>query len=95
MVASSDYQCSWKRRTRIDGDSWQSTEVPLGETTESYLVRLRQGSVIRAQYSVGGTQFLYSAGMRATDQVVGPFTLEVAQVSQGFGPGPFRGLDLA
>ena len=32
---SGDVAVTWVRRTRIDGDSWQSVEVPLGETSES------------------------------------------------------------
>jgi Putative phage tail protein len=93
-VAPADHLLSWKRRTRIDGDSWIAPEVPLGEETESYLIRIRQGSVVRAEYSVALTQFLYTDAMRMADQVVGAFTVEVAQVSQTFGAGPFRGIGL-
>jgi GTA TIM-barrel-like domain/Putative phage tail protein len=34
----------WIRRTRIDGDSWLGTDVPLGEEDERYAVRIYDGS---------------------------------------------------
>ena len=38
---------SWVRRTRIGGDSWDGIEVPLGEETERYLVRVtRDGTTL-------------------------------------------------
>ena len=36
-LSGGDRQISWIRRTRIDGDSWQGGEVPLGEDSESYV----------------------------------------------------------
>ena len=89
-----DLHVSWKRRTRIDGDSWQSAEVPLGEDAEAYMVRMLQSSAIVAEYVVSQLQFLYTAPMQAADGVVGPFQVSVAQVSSAFGPGPFRQIDI-
>ncbi len=37
---------SWIRRSRIDADSWQRAEVPLGEEAELYTVRLVRGGEI-------------------------------------------------
>lgn len=85
---------SWIRRTRIDGDSWQAFEVPLGEEMEVYLVRVVQAAVTLAEYSVTSTAFLYSSVMRGLDGVTGPYRIEVAQVSARFGPGPFRHINL-
>ncbi|WP_128515520.1 baseplate multidomain protein megatron [Tabrizicola thermarum] len=89
-VLAGDVTLTWKRRTRIDGDSWQSSEVPLGEETEGYLVRVLQGTTTMAEYSVSQPSFTYTAAMRAADMVAGPFQLSVAQLSSSFGPGPFR-----
>ncbi len=80
----------WKRRTRIDGDSWQSAEVPLAEDAELYEIRVVQGAAIVAQYTTFQPQFLYTESMRASDGLMGAFELSVAQVSASFGPGPFR-----
>lgn len=80
----------WKRRTRIDGDGWQGTEVPLGEDAEAYVLRIQQGPTIRAEYASAAPGFVYSAAMQAADGVVGSFDVAVAQVSSRFGPGPFR-----
>ncbi|WP_333816644.1 baseplate multidomain protein megatron [Tabrizicola sp.] len=89
-VLSGDIRLAWKRRTRIDGDSWQSTEVPLAEESEAYLVRVIQSSAVVAEYTVSQPAFTYTAAMRAADGVGGGFEMAVAQVSASFGPGPFR-----
>jgi hypothetical protein len=89
-VEAGDVMSSWVRRTRIDGDSWQSSEVPLAEESEAYLIRVIQGAAILAEYSVSQASFTYTAAMRASNAVSGPFQLSVAQVSSSFGPGPFR-----
>jgi hypothetical protein len=85
----------WKRRTRINGDSWQSAEVPLGEEAEAYLVRVLQNSAVLAEYAVSQPEFLYTGAMRAADGVAGAFQVSVAQLSTTFGPGPFRQVEVA
>jgi hypothetical protein len=80
---------SWIRRTRIDGDSWASTEVPLGEAREEYLVRVLQGAALVRELSVFAPAWTYSASLRASDGVTPGFAIEVAQISESFGPGPF------
>ncbi|MFN4204204.1 MAG: glycoside hydrolase TIM-barrel-like domain-containing protein [Tabrizicola sp.] len=92
---SGDFRFTWKRRTRIDGDSWQSAEVPLGEELEAYVVRITQAAAIVAEYVVSLPEFTYTAAMRAGDGVTGAFDVSVAQVSQRFGPGPFRQVGVA
>ncbi|MGL4239374.1 baseplate multidomain protein megatron [Tabrizicola sp.] len=89
-----DLRFDWKRRTRIDGDSWQAPEVPLGEESEAYQVRVIRNAVVVAEYGVGQPQFLYSSAMRAQDGVSGAFQVVVAQLSARFGPGPFRLIDV-
>ncbi len=84
----------WIRRTRIDGDSWQSADVPVGETTEAYLVRVVVGSTIIREVSVSSASWTYSSALRASDGVVGPFAIEVGQVSERFGVGPMRRADV-
>jgi hypothetical protein len=93
-IVAGDVLCDWKRRTRIDGDSWLSAEVPLAEDAEAYRVRIIQSAAIVAEYSVSQALFQYSAAMRAIDAISGPFQLSVAQVSLSFGPGPFRKIDV-
>ena len=82
---------TWVRRTRIDGDSWASVEVPLGEEREAYLVEVRQGAAVLRRAEVAGPEWTYPADWRAAD---GAVRVHVAQLSQRFGPGPWRGIDL-
>ncbi|WP_431312820.1 baseplate megatron protein TIM-barrel domain-containing protein [Roseicyclus marinus] len=80
---------SWIRRSRIDADSWQGVDVPLGESVESYLLRIVDASGTRREALTGAAEFLYTNAMRAGDGTIAPFTVEIAQVSDRFGPGPF------
>jgi hypothetical protein len=78
---------SWTRRTRIDGDRWDGLDVPLGEATEQYLVRVIAGGSVRREEQTSVPFWTYSSVARATDGVTGAFDVEVAQISDRFGPG--------
>ena len=89
-AAGAEVSLTWRRRTRIEGDNWQQTEVPLGEDTEAYLVRVMAGATIVAEYEEFQPSFIYSASAQTADGLSGAFNIAVAQVSLRFGPGPFR-----
>ncbi len=80
---------TWVRRTRIDGDGWLGQDVPLGEDREAYLVRVRLGGAVVREATVASSAWVYPAAQRAADGTGAGFDLEVAQVSDRFGPGPF------
>lgn len=89
VEGAADHRISWIRRTRIDGDLWSLPEVPLGEASEAYLLRIRyQGALVR-EISLSTPEWFYSSAARAADGVNGPYQVEVAQVSDRFGPGTF------
>jgi hypothetical protein len=89
-----DIPLTWVRRTRIDGDSWTSIEVPLGEESEAYRLQVKTGATLLREVSTSQPFWTYSAAMQAVDDA-GPTTrIEVAQVSASFGPGPVRTLAL-
>jgi hypothetical protein len=83
---------SWIRRTRTGGDSWQGLDVPLGEAREAYALRIRQGGIILREVETATAGFLYTAAMQAADQAGTGWRVEVAQLSDAFGAGPFRSL---
>jgi hypothetical protein len=85
----------WTRRTRIDGDNWQTVEVPLGEETEGYVVRIVKGSNVISEFSVTKPEFSYPSSLQSADGVSRPFAIEVAQLSPRFGTGPFRRIDIS
>ncbi len=93
-LASGDLDLSWIRRTRIEGDSWQSLEVPLGEERESYVVRvLDQGQIFR-EVTVSTPDWIYSHAAQTADGIVGGFSIYVAQLSDRYGAGLFRRIDI-
>ncbi len=93
-AGSGDLAISWVRRTRIDGDSWQSVDVPLGEDSESYQVEVVLGGSVVRQATVSAPAWTYSAAQQAADGVSSPYAIQVAQISARFGPGIFRKVDL-
>lgn len=92
--AGSDVALRWIRRTRIEGDSWNQLEVPLGEETEAYALRILNGSAVVAEYAATTPAFAYPATQQALDGVTGGFSVQVAQLSARFGAGPWKALSV-
>ncbi|MGB5865909.1 MAG: glycoside hydrolase TIM-barrel-like domain-containing protein [Sulfitobacter sp.] len=81
---------TWIRRTRIDGDGWEALEVPLGEESEAYLLRIvKDGQVLREETLVAPT-FAYAVQDRVEDGASEEFIIQVAQISATFGAGPVK-----
>ncbi|MGR3460648.1 MAG: baseplate multidomain protein megatron [Roseovarius sp.] len=87
--AAGDLRVTWVRRTRIGGDRWETPEVPLGEESETYVVRVRRGAQVLREVTVSGPEWTYAAAARAGDGPDAGKRIEVAQVSVSFGPGRF------
>jgi hypothetical protein len=85
----------WIRRSRLNGDAWIAREIPLGEAAEEYLVRIVSGGQVRREVSVSERKWDYGAAERLADSAFGPIQAFVAQVSESFGPGPFRQISLS
>lgn len=92
-ASGNDRLLSWTRRSRIDGDSWLSPEVPLGEDREAYRIRILAGAETLRVVEVAQPLWTYPAALRAAD---GPgVTALVAQLSDRFGAGPERQIVIA
>lgn len=89
-----DLRISWIRRTRIEGDSWDQMDVPLGESYESYLVRVMDGSAVVREVQVSTPEWVYDGAAQAADGLGGSFKVAVAQISDRFGPGLFAELEI-
>ncbi|WP_226550449.1 baseplate multidomain protein megatron [Celeribacter naphthalenivorans] len=85
---------SWVRRTRIDGDSWQSFEVPLGESYELYLVRVIKDGAILREVTTGSSSWTYTASQKTSDGLTGAYEIHVAQMSESFGAGLFKRIEI-
>jgi len=94
LFPNGDRQFDWVRRTRLDGDSWESVEVPLGEATEAYLIRIFVGASMVSEYNSSSSGWLYSASRQVSDGVTAQYAVEIAQVSQTFGPGSFARIEI-
>ncbi len=84
----------WVRRSRIDSDRWDGLEVPVGEESESYLLRVVKDATVRREVLLAEPRWSYPTIDQAADGVIAPFRVEVAQVSARVGPGPFTGVKI-
>ena len=87
-----DLLLAWIRRTRIGGDSWDQTEVPLAEESEAYDVEILDaaGDVARTFSALPAPSQSYTASDIAADFPSGlpsPFRFTVYQLSATFGRG--------
>lgn len=62
-----DLAISWLRRTRVGGDSWDQTEVPLSEDVESYEIDVMQGAIPKRTISATTTAATYTAAEQTAD----------------------------
>lgn len=84
----------WIRRTRIDGDSWDGLDVPLGEEREQYLLRVLDGSTVVREVVIDQTEWAYTAAEQALDGGVTDRVVEVRQISASYGAGAAARLTL-
>lgn len=89
-----DLEVSWIRQTRIGGDNWDGIEVPLGEETEQYLLRILDGSTVLREVVTAAPVWTYSAADQLTDGGAAGKTLEVRQISALYGAGRAARLEL-
>ncbi len=84
---SGGHKFNWIRRTRIDGDTWDTPEVPLGEESESYMIRISQADEVLREVIVEEPAWVYTLSEQAADGVSGSFDISVAQISATYGAG--------
>jgi hypothetical protein len=80
---------SWIRRTRIDGDSWDAQEVPVGEDIEAYELDILSGSTVVRTLAASTPNVLYPAADEIADFGSAQASLAVAvyQLSASVGRG--------
>lgn len=88
-MVSGDINITWLRRTRIDGDSWEFVDVPLGEEFESYRTDIWNGPTILRQMQTTSAELLYTLADQISDFGQTPLTLDLSiqQISATYGAG--------
>ncbi|PZO03860.1 MAG: hypothetical protein DCF30_01740, partial [Hyphomicrobiales bacterium] len=82
-------EIDWIRRTRIDGDSWELAEVPLGEEAELYEVGIWDGDTELRRARTTAAAWTYPAALELADfgAVQAEIGIVIAQLSVVAGRG--------
>ncbi|MFQ5625424.1 MAG: hypothetical protein ACE5FM_02090, partial [Methyloligellaceae bacterium] len=90
--AGNDVMISWVRRTRIGGDSWDTSEVPLGEDAESYEVEILDGAQVKRTLISTAPTVSYSEAEQIADWGTpqSTYNINVYQLSASNGRGQRR-----
>ena len=87
VASGGDIGLSWVRRTRLEGDSWEGSDVPLAEESERYHLSVWHNAALVREIEVSEATWAYTAAMQADDGVSGAVEVRVAQVSASYGAG--------
>jgi hypothetical protein len=87
-LANGGLVLTWVRRTRVDGDTWESVEAPLGEETEAYRLEIWAGNLRVRSVDLTVPRYIYTDADWTADRLNGPLEMRVSQLSNQFGSGP-------
>ncbi len=93
-TANGQIQIDWIRRTRIDGDSWEASEAPVGEAELRYQLRIWKNSQLLIDQVVFDSSIVFDASDVVGEEAIQTVLIEVAQISDEFGPGPFERISI-
>lgn len=88
LDGSGDWSIDFTRRTRIGGANVNGSDVPLGETSEQYKIRILDGEdVVRTIETTSSSGNLYTAAQQVTDWggAQTTLTVEIVQMSPVLG----------
>ncbi|MEC8196932.1 MAG: hypothetical protein VX228_11585, partial [Pseudomonadota bacterium] len=94
QLADGSLTFSWIRRSRIGADSWDGLDVPLGEESEAYLLRVMAGDTVLREVQLTTPGWTYSAADQASDGGLSGHVVELRQISARYGPGAAAHLSL-
>jgi len=91
-TVAGDVVLSWKRRTRIGGDAWDGSDVPLSEESEAYEVDIYDGTDVVRTLSSTAPSATYTLADQTADFGGQQWSVSIAvyQLSASFGRGEGR-----
>jgi hypothetical protein len=84
-----DLALSWIRRTRLGGDSWACSDVPLAEDSERYEVDILAGATVKRTLNASTPDVTYTAAMQVADfgAALPSISIRIYQISAIWGRG--------
>lgn len=100
LTAGNDLSLSWIRRGRIDADSWEASDIPLGEEREEYRIDIAsEGGPIVRSMTVPTPGWIYPAVDIAADFGTPPAAVDITirqlSIAAGWGMPASRRIALA
>ncbi|NIY72675.1 host specificity protein [Marivivens donghaensis] len=89
------HRITWIRRTRLGGDDWAGTDVPLSEEKEEYRVRIWVNGQMTREEVTNAPDWHYESHLMQADSAGAGYDVELAQMSARFGAGAARYLKVA
>ncbi|PCI04345.1 MAG: hypothetical protein COB78_08480 [Hyphomicrobiales bacterium] len=93
-----DISLNWIRRSRLDADSWEGVEIPLGESSERYQIRILDVSDTELRVlETSIANATYTDAMRIEDFGSGSGTVKfsIAQIASSGLPGAERSVSIS
>ncbi|MBQ0715932.1 MAG: glycoside hydrolase/phage tail family protein [Sulfitobacter litoralis] len=87
-VEAGEMTFNWVRRTRLNGDKWSAFDLPIGEESEQYQVRIMQNGAVLREETVDSPRWTYPESSRLDDGGTGLALISVTQISALYGAGP-------
>jgi hypothetical protein len=80
---------SWIRQTRVDGDGWETDDVPLAEASESYRLEILDGAAVKRTIALPTPTYTYTDAQMTTDfgAPQSAISIRVLQISAAVGAG--------
>jgi hypothetical protein len=87
-----DLNLAWIRRSRIGGDSWDTVDVPLGESDERYEIDILDGTTVKRTIAATAPATTYTAAEQTADfgAPQSSISLRICQLSATRGRGTPR-----
>jgi hypothetical protein len=85
-------QIAWIRRTRLGGDSWEQTDVPLGEDTERYEADILDGGDVVRTLATTTPSVTYTTAQQIADfgSPQPSYAVRIYQLGASYGRGQAR-----
>lgn len=86
---------NWIRRDRLSSEPWGQFDIPMSEAQELYHIKIFMAGNLLRETTSGQPSWTYTAADMASDGATGGLEIQIAQISDTYGPGLYRHLQFS